>query len=329
MSNLRKKLVISLFTIVLALTMCITIKVFAQDYGSGDIGLSFDFSNNAEGFTVNSATVNTDYNWTSSQDKFKSTNGNYTIVVNVTAPQGKTPRIQWGGNFNNHITQNAVSKGNNVWEITLTATSIQECNPDNPSGIFMGLSVLDNDAAEPGPNEPHFDGKAYLIWSCNGGICYHYFDNIPAFDDGNSYFIKDTTITADNNPGKTFDMKAQYKGWADTNNFNSWVTSYKAFKHIEGDINWANVDPNDMLGDPIDMRQYEEQAIQAGACTTQGVPEDVFRDCVDQYVVSLGTVWAKRAQLQPLNEPTYNNAYVSYGDRNFKVVIYNDDFKGI
>ena len=48
MSNLRKKLVISFFTIVLALTMCITIKVFAQDYGSGDIGLSFDFSNNSE-----------------------------------------------------------------------------------------------------------------------------------------------------------------------------------------------------------------------------------------------------------------------------------------
>ena len=34
-------------------------------------------------------------------------------------------------------------------------------------------------------------------------------------------------------------------------------------------------------------------------------------------------------ELQPVGEPTYNNSYVSYGDRNFKVVIYNDNYKGV
>ena len=32
---------------------------------------------------------------------------------------------------------------------------------------------------------------------------------------------------------------------------------------------------------------------------------------------------------QPVNEPTANNAYYSYADRNFKAIIYNKDYKGV
>ena len=57
-------------------------------------------------------------------------------------------------------------------------------------------------------------------------------------------------------------------------------------------------------------------------------PQNDFERCVDGYVASQGT-WNARAQLQPLGEPEYNNAYVSYGDRNFKVVVYNSNYKGV
>lgn len=190
--------------------------------------------------------------------------------------------------------------------------------------------VQQNDPVEPGPEPGEgFDGKAYLIWSCGTGICYHHYDNIPNFDDGNSYFIKESTVTADNNPGQTFSINAQYKGWSTDAKFNNWVTAYKIYKNINenADIDWSTVDPKDMIGDPIDVRQYEEQAISAGTCT-KSEPQDVFEACVNGYAASKG-VWVTRAQLQPLGEPDDNNAYVSYGDRNFKVVVYNDDYKGV
>ena len=69
------------------------------------------------------------------------------------------------------------------------------------------------------PQGPQFDGKAYIIWSCGTGICYKYYEDIPNFDDGNSHYIKDTTIEADNNPGQAFNIQAQYKYWASKKGF--------------------------------------------------------------------------------------------------------------
>lgn len=76
------------------------------------------------------------------------------------------------------------------------------------------------------------------------------------------------------------------------------------------------------------MRPFEDAAIQAGACTRENTPQDVFEACVDGYAASQGAFNA-RVQLQPVGEPGENNAYVSYGDRLFKVVIYNDDFRAV
>ena len=188
----------------------------------------------------------------------------------------------------------------------------------------------DNPGEGPGEGPSNnFDGKAYVIWSCaNGGVCYHYFDNIPSFDDGNSTFYKDSQVT-DDNTGEMFNVKAKFKGWATSSMFTDWIESYKNYKNITGDINWSTVDPKDIVGDPLDMREYENQAVSAGVCTREGVEIEEFHNCVDGYVASLG-IWNVRAKLQPLpDEPFDNNAYVSYGDRNFKAVIYNDDYKGV
>ena len=219
--------------------------------------------------------------------------------------------------------------------LTVTNNKVYIVNPNGgiPTNLNFTIEAKSNNEQNNNNqqnNNPNFDGKAYLIWSCGNGICYHHYTNIPNFDDGNSYFIKESTVTADNNPGQTFSINAKYKGWSTDAKFNNWVAAYKTYKNIDenDDIDWSTVKPEDMIGDPIDVRQYEDQAIAAGTCTKNNTPQDVFEACVNNYAASQG-VWVTRAQLQPLGEPDDNNAYVSYGDRNFKVVVYNDDYKGV
>ena len=179
------------------------------------------------------------------------------------------------------------------------------------------------------PPEPfqNFDGKAYLIWSCkSGGVCYKYIEGIPGFDDGRSTFYPASNFV-DERTGEAFDVNAEYKGWSTPDKFDQWVNNYKLYNDINGSIDWSHVNPKDMIGDPLDMGQYEDAALNHGC--TKNEPEDVFRDCVDNYVLTNKIAFPSRAQLQPVGEPQYKNAYVSYGDRNFKVVVYNNNYKGV
>ena len=140
----------------------------------------------------------------------------------------------------------------------------------------------DNTDQEPGEG---FDGKAYLVWSCEEGICYHYFDNIIVNDDGTSTFYKASEVTDDKNNSIKFDIDAENKFFTSKSNFEGWQETYKTDNNLTS-INWNTIDIENLIGpDGIDY--------------------------------------------QPVGEPYDNNAYVSYGDRNFKVVIYNDDYKGV
>ena len=189
------------------------------------------------------------------------------------------------------------------------------------------LTVVNNDSIQNHPNDeenPGFDGKAYLIWSCGNGTCYHYFDNIPVTLEG-GVFYKASEIKDDNN-GKIFDVKAEIKGFALKDRFEEWVTKYKANKNIS-EIDWSKLDTSLIVGN-TDMREYEEAAEKEGACSKENVVEEDFHNCVDNYVESKG-IFTMHADLQPVGEPYSANAYVSYGDRNFKVIIYNDSYRGV
>jgi len=167
----------------------------------------------------------------------------------------------------------------------------------------------------------NFDGRAVVLWSCGNGVCYHEFDDIPDFDDGNSTFYKDTEIVADNKAGTTFDVDAQYIGWYLTDEFTAWQELYEIATGHE--VNWNTLDPELVIGEPNQhIRELETAAINAGKCSAPS-----SESCINLYAANQGQIWTHK--LQPLGEPEDNNAYVSYGDRNFKVVIYNDDFKGI
>jgi hypothetical protein len=114
--------------------------------------------------------------------------------------------------------------------------------------------------------------------------------------------------------------------------FDEWVRLYKMYKGIDS-IDWAEVDANDMIGDPEDVRPYQDK--YATVCNKPTDPMapasdwDAFDTCVNEKAITEDHKFLARAQLKPVGEPQEKNAYVSYGDRNFKAVIYNDDYKGV
>ena len=191
-----------------------------------------------------------------------------------------------------------------------------------------------------------FDGRAVVLWSCgsgDSGVCYHEFGmvdpnncdpenyteacdpEIGDFGDGNSTFFKDTDIEADNKPGTTFDVNAEYREWYLTDEFNIWQELYKIANNMDPDdeINWDEMDRELIMGAP---NQHIGELVEEAAEVCDEA-EDQER-CINLYAAQENhEIWTH--ELQPVGEPTDNNAYVSYGDRNFKVVIYNDDFKGI
>lgn len=242
-------------------------KVIAASYGEGDKYITMDFQNK-EGFTI-SAKVN-NATWNSDKDEFHSKDNKYHIEIIISGNDttgDKVPNLIWGGNWNGEdgkIT-NSTHKvdGGYQFVLDLTVTSAQ---------TFLGLTVEEkqngSEGVEPGPEtgESYFDGKAYVVWSCGTGICYHYFDNIPNFDNGNSTFYKDTEITADNKGGVTFDVKAKYIGWYLANEFTEWQRLYKLA--TENEINWNTLDPEIILGEPNQhINELEQAAIEANACT--------------------------------------------------------------
>lgn len=312
-----------------------TVNVVALSYGEGTNYITMGFVNNL-GFTIESATVNS-YTWTDSEDKFYNEQDSYHIVIEVSGNETtgtKVPSIQYGGNWRDYIEYSTqVNNGKYTFVLDINNTAHEG---------HLGLDIVEQEEQQnqnnpeqgmPGPGEnDRFDGKAYVVWSCGNSICYHYFDNIPNFDDGNSTYYKDTTITADNKNGVTFDVNAKYKGWYLADTFTEWKNLYEVATGKT--LDWDTLDPELILGAPNqNIGKLEDDAIKAGKCVkpVQDAPANehmAFENCINRYAAEVNhEIWTH--QLQPVGEPQYKNAYVSYGDRNFKVVIYNSNYKGV
>lgn len=183
------------------------------------------------------------------------------------------------------------------------------------------------------PGQQGFNGHAYVLWACKDheGICMKHYTDIQDTGDGSSNFIKASTIV-DARTNEVFDISNKYKAWSTDAMFDEWVRLYKMYKGIDS-IDWAEVDANDMIGDPEDVRPYQDK--YATVCNkptdpmAPGSEWDAFDTCVNEKAITEDHKFLARAQLKPVGEPQEKNAYVSYGDRNFKAVIYNDDYKGV
>ncbi len=316
------KLVVA-FAIVLTMTLTYflpLVNVVADTYGSGDYHMNLEL--NLGDFEIDTVEVN-NHTWHSVSDEFRSNENVFTIEIFVYDQEDHHPNISYcGGECGSHFhVESHLASNGGIYVYEITVTDFDQS--------MVSLSLVDGPAMGEQP-VANFDGKAYVAWSCGSGVCYHYFDNIPDFDDGNSTFYKDTTITADNKDGVTFDVDAEYKGWYTKEGFEDWVADYElATGHP---VNWNTLDPEVILGEPEqNVGQYESGAIASGC---QRPPEDAhwsewntFESCVNHYAATQGKIWTR--QLKPVGEPQYTNAYVSYGDRNFKVVIYNSDYRGV
>ena len=333
MKKLPKKVIaITLvFAIVFSYFLPISNVLANNKYGEGEHKISLDITNN-NNFTINSVTINAQP-WTTPEDEYFSDNNQYHIVINVSGNEetgDKIPMIGWGGNWNGEDGRiNSSVHGTETgyeFALDLNVTSNQ---------TFVGLFIEENmdNGVAPGPEpgeEPRFDGKAYVLWSCESGICYHYFEDIPNFENGDSKFYKASEVTADNNNAIKFDVNAQYRGWYTKEGLETWIADYELATGHE--VNWVTLNPEVILGEPEqNIDQYEPGAIADGcerpAQDAHWSEWNVFESCVNHYAAKMGKIWTH--QLRPVGEPSAKNAYVSYGDRNFKVIIYNSDYKGI
>jgi len=354
MKKIPKKIItlIMLTAVIFSYISPITNVLAVTVHGEGDKFITANLNNNL-GFTVNNKTINAD-NWNNTEDEFHTTNDKYHIIISVSGNQttgDKVPQIQYGGNWSDYMDEATFVEGNNYqFVLDIDISGVVGAARDNLS--FLDLSIVEKvqnqnpqpeqddnpnpgtGGVEPGPEpgESYFDGKAYVVWSCGSGVCYHYFDNIPAFDDGNSTFYKDTEVTADNKEGETFDVHAKYMGWYLKDTFDEWKNLYEVATGKT--LNWDTMDPELILGEPNQLiRELEESAIAANACVKpdEDAPredQDEFESCIHLYAAQHDhKIWTHK--LQPVGEPTANNAYVSYGDRNFKVVIYSNKYKGV
>ncbi len=315
--------IIVAFAIVLAIALTYfspLVNVVAETYGSGDYHINLDLD--LGDFTIDTVEVN-NHTWHSVSDEFRSNTNEFTIEIFVYDQEDHHPNVSYcGGECGSHYhVESHLASNGGIYVYEITVTGIDQS--------MVALSLVDGPAMGEQPTQ-NFDGKAYVAWSCGSGVCYHYFDNIPDFDDGNSTFYKDTTVTADNKSGVTFDVGAEYKGWYTRSGFEAWVADYELA--TGSPVDWDTLEPEIFLGEPEqNVGQYESGAIASGcqrpAENAHWSEQLVFEECVNHYAATLGYIWTR--QLKPVGEPQYPNAYVSYGDRNFKVVIYNSDYRGV
>ena len=351
--------IVMLIAMIYSYVMPLT-SVAATEYGNTeDNFIKADVVNNTD-FTF-SMTINSE-DWENANDVFHGANDGYHIVINVSgndATGDTLPEIMYGGPWNNYIQKgffrNDDDPNDKNYQFILDIDLKDVSDEKRDEYKFLGLTLVEREEeqqpqpgeggqnpnpgpvpgeveAGPEPGESYFDGRAYVVWSCGSGICYHYFDNIPNFDDGNSTFYKDTEVTADNKNGVIFDVKAKYKGWYLADEFDEWKDLYTVATGKA--LNWDTMDPELILGEPNQhIKELEEAAIKAKVCTE--LAKDAGRKerkesekCINRYAAEYEhKIWTH--QLQPVGEPNYNNDFVSYGDRNFKVAIYSSEFKGV
>jgi len=347
-----KKVFATIVAIALIFTMIIPfVEVFAQD--SHNITLNFNDSTSISGNAVT---------YTIGEESVTATiNGNYSLNDGVLTIGNESwlTAITLSDNYDSETMQIRVYEKNveNPFGATYSYSNGTLTRNGNPGGLpntlwFAVEEKGSNDnTVEPGEE---FDGRAVVLWSCGTGdvgVCYHEFSVVnPAncdpenptdacdpeigdFDDGNSTYFSASSVTADNKPGTTFDVHATYRGWYLTDEFENWQYLYEVATGSQ--INWETLEPEIILGDPKDGNTFGQLEADAAGTCGQKPPQNASRArqkeyerCINLYAAQENhEIWTHK--LQPVGEPTDKNAYVSYGDRNFKVVIYNENYKGV
>jgi hypothetical protein len=202
-------------------------------------------------------------------------------------------------------------------------------------GNERGFTQNDNLLVSRKPLTYRFEGGAFFIWECGGkanSTCFHEFVGLPmrqANDELDMNYFANTTITADNNPNEVFDP-ANYNprktGFTYSTAMNGWATAYVA--ETDGidsvnDIDFTKVDPELILEGR--MEAIEEDAVRNGLCERTGDPSDM-EFCIEE---SVHPTTVDRGIRVYDHAEQGANSYVTFGDNEFKITIYNDDYEGL
>ena len=179
-----------------------------------------------------------------------------------------------------------------------------------------------------------FEGAAYVIWACgedDGEVCLHLLPEIVNEDFATEYYAADemTDIT---DPTRVFDKFGAFededyaRGMALKSSVDEWVERNYGEGKTVADVDWSEIDLHLFLRG-YDKGWMERKLIEDGTCEDGN--EDTLHDCVDQYFIDHELEEGGGVKLQPVGEPQGNSSYVSYGDRNFRVTIYNENYKAL
>lgn len=328
------KVVVALFSLVIILKIIPFADVFAQGRN-----IEFDFSDGTIDGNVITYTVG-------EVDVTATLDNNYTITDDKTIIDDEEflTAFTISSNYDAETMQIKVyaTDGFSLKYSYNDGTLIQTEDGGLPDKVKF---IIEEKTNNPPPiEERHFDGRAVVLWSCgenDSKVCYHEFSvvdpehcdpdhpteacdpEIRNFDDGNSTFFRDINIKADNRPGETFNVGAEYREWYLADEFHRWLDLYEIA--TGNPVDWNTLEPEIIMGAP---NQHIGQIAAALEADNYDCGEQSQESCLNEYAAKeRGEIWTH--ELQPVGEPDAKNAYVSYGDRNFKVVIYNDEYRGI
>ncbi len=181
----------------------------------------------------------------------------------------------------------------------------------------------------------HFDGAAYVVWACgedDSEVCLHLFPEIRNDNFETEYYAANT-VTDITDPARVFDKFGAFededyiRGMALKTSVDGWVErNYGEGKTVD-DVDWSDVDIHYFFRG-LEKFTMERWLVDEGICEDNG-DQGALHDCVDQYFDEHGLEEGGGVKLQPVGESQGNSSYVSYGDRNFRLTIYNDNYKAI
>ena len=178
-----------------------------------------------------------------------------------------------------------------------------------------------------------FSGEAYVIWACGEDdeeVCLHLFPEIRNENFETEYYPANE-ITDISNPSRVFDQFGAFededyiRGMALKTSVDEWVE--RNYGSGVTDVDWSDVNIHYFLRG-LSKWEMERWLIDEGICEDTD-DEAVLHNCVDQYFDDNGLEEGGGVKLQPVGEQQGNSSYVSYGDRNFRVTIYGENYKAI
>lgn len=189
------------------------------------------------------------------------------------------------------------------------------------SGAYTTIS--ENTTFEIRRMEPqyNFTGKTTLIWECNnqeyGKTCMHEF-TLPT-NTTNMNYIDLATVTDDTHNDEVFNIGAANQnqdkaGFVINEALEAWEAKYKQVNSVET-VDYTQIESEYILRGTL--QQKLDTLVQAGTC--EYGPGDM--ECVEANEAI--TLLDRGLKLQPIGEPMSPNSYVSYGDNQFKITIYD------